>query len=271
MEKYQEIERSIITKYKKTIYSKFLKAIKKYELISENDNIMVCISGGKDSVLLAKCLEEAQKHGKIKFNLRYVLMDPGYKKSDLDKMKKTIKDLNINLEIFETPIFKIINNVKEGYPCYLCAKMRRGYLYDKAREIGCNKIALGHHFNDFIETTLLSIFYGAEVKTMMPKLKSKNFVGLELIRPLCLVKEEDIINWCEYNNLRFNKCTCKYTDEYHKSLSKREEIKKLLKSFKNKDIEENIYRALENVNLNCIIGSHDEKKQYNFLDTYDKE
>ena len=187
MEKYLEIERSIITKYRKDIWSKFIKGITEYKLISENDNIMVCISGGKDSFLLAKCIQELVRHGKFPFAAHYVVMDPGYSKANRMSIEANAKKLNIPIEIFESNIFDVTTNVS-GNPCYLCARMRRGYLYSKAKELGCNKIALGHHFDDVIETTLLSMFYGSEVKTMLPKLHSENYKGLELIRPLYLVK-----------------------------------------------------------------------------------
>ena len=188
MERYQEIERSIIKKYRKDIWSKFVKAVIEYDLVKENDKIMVCISGGKDSFLLAKCMEELQKHGKFPFEVCYVCMNPGYNEANLNLIKENAKTMNIDLEIFESDIFDIVSTVEKS-PCYLCARMRRGCLYKRAQELGCNKIALGHHFDDVIETTLLSMFYGAEVKTMMPKLHSENFEGLELIRPLHMVKE----------------------------------------------------------------------------------
>ena len=188
MEKYKEIERSIIKTYRKEIWSKFVKAVSDYELINENDNIMVCISGGKDSFLLAKCIEELQKHGRFPFKVHYVVMDPGYNELNRKMIEDNAKILNVPIEIFESNIFDTVKDIEKS-PCYLCARMRRGYLYSKAKELGCNKIALGHHFNDVIETTLLSMFYGSEIKTMMPKLHSDNFEGLELIRPLYLVKE----------------------------------------------------------------------------------
>ena len=187
MERYKEIERSIIKKYRKDIWSKFIKAITEFQLIQENDRIMVCISGGKDSFLLAKCIEELKKHGKFDFNVHYVCMDPGYNEKDRKLIEENDKILNIDLEMFEIYIFDIVSDVDKN-PCYMCARMRRGCLYNKAQELGCNKIALGHHFNDVIETTLLSMFYGAEVKTMMPKLHSENFEGMELIRPLYFVR-----------------------------------------------------------------------------------
>ena len=202
MEEYKDRERSIIKKYRKTIWSRFIKAVKEYELINEGDSIMVCISGGKDSFLLAKCIQELARHGKVHFDAKFVVMDPGYKKENRELIIENAKRTNIDIEIFDSDIFNIVTNIEES-PCYLCARMRRGFLYNKAKELGCNKIALGHHFDDVIETTLLNIFYGSEIKTMLPKLHSTNFPGLELIRPLYFVKEEDILSWKNHNNLRF--------------------------------------------------------------------
>ena len=212
MEKYKEIERSIITTYRKEIWSKFVKAVSDYKLIEENDNVMVCISGGKDSFLLAKCIQELQRHGNVKFNAHYVVMDPGYNEYNRNFILDNAKILNIPLEMFESDIFDVVANVDSKSPCYLCARMRRGYLYNHAKELGCNKIALGHHFDDVIETTLLSMFYGAEIKTMMPKLHSDNYEGIDLIRPLYLVKEASIIAWKNYNELTFINCACRFTE-----------------------------------------------------------
>ena len=211
MEKYKEIERSIITTYRKEIWSKFVKAVSDYKLIEENDNVMVCISGGKDSFLLAKCIQELQRHGNVKFDAHYVVMDPGYNEYNRNFILDNAKILNIPLEMFESDIFDVVANVDSKSPCYLCARMRRGYLYNHAKELGCNKIALGHHFDDVIETTLLSMFYGAEIKTMMPKLHSDNYEGIDLIRPLYLVKEASIIAWKNYNELTFINCACRFT------------------------------------------------------------
>ena len=193
MERYREIEKSIIKKFRKEIFSKFVKAIRDYKLIEENDKVMVCISGGKDSFLLAKCIQELIRHGMVPFEAKYVVMNPGYTDKNLEMIKHNAKEMNIPIEIFTTDIFAVSNKLNEANPCYLCARMRRGHLYNKAQELGCNKIALGHHFNDVIETSLLSMFYGSEIKTMLPKLHSDNFKGVDLIRPLYLVKEEDII------------------------------------------------------------------------------
>ena len=274
MERYKEIERSIIKTYRKEIWSRFIKAVKEYKLINENDNIMVCISGGKDSFLLAKCIQELERHSEIKFTAKYVVMNPGYSKKNIDLIISNAKELNIPIQIFESDIFEVSNKLDPEHPCYMCAKMRRGFLYNKAKEINCNKIALGHHFNDVIETTLLSMFYGSEVKTMMPKLHSDNFEGLELIRPLFLVKEEAIINWKNKNNLTFLNCACKFTEKTENSLeltSKRKEIKELIKNLKkiNPNIDDNIFRSLDNVNINCILGYKTNKEYHSFLDTYD--
>ena len=235
MEKYKEIERSIIKKYRKDIWSKFVKAVQEYELIHEGDNIMVCISGGKDSFLLAKCVQELQKHGKFPFDVHYVVMDPGYNEYNKDFILDNAKLLNVPIEMFESDIFDVVASVDSKSPCYLCARMRRGYLYSKAKELGCNKIALGHHFDDVIETTLLSMFYGSEIKTMMPKLHSDNFEGIELIRPLYLVKEEDIISWKNFNELTFINCACRFTEGcslINDGSSKRKEIKELIKKLR---------------------------------------
>jgi len=273
MEKYQEIERSIIKKFRKDIWANFVKAIQEFELIKENDKIMVCISGGKDSFLLAKCMEEIKKHGKFPFDVHYVCMNPGYNEKNKEMILENAKKLNINLEMFESDIFEVVDKVDKS-PCYLCARMRRGCLYSKAQELGCNKIALGHHFDDVIETTLLSMFYGAEIKTMMPKLHSENFEGLELIRPMYLIKEDDIIAWAKYNDLKFLNCACRFTEKSsnNEMNSKRKEIKELIKKLKetNSNIDYNIYKALDNVNLNCILGTKKDKKYESFLNNYDK-
>lgn len=268
MEKYKEIEKSIIKKFRKDIWSKFVKAITLYELIDDNDRIMVCISGGKDSFLLAKCMQEIKKHGKKDFDVFYVVMDPGYKKENINTIKENAKILNIPIEIFKSNIFKVVEDEKA--PCYLCARMRRGCLYSKAKELDCNKIALGHHFNDVIETTLLSMFYGSEIKTMMPKLHSENFDGLELIRPLYMVKEEDIISWVNYNKLEFINCACKFTDSNLNNNSKREEVKNLINDMKkiNKNVDYNIFKSLDNINLNCILGTKKDGVYKSFLDNY---
>ena len=273
MERYQEIERSIIKKFRKEIWSRFVKAVQEYKLIEEKDNIMVCISGGKDSFLLAKCIQELKRHGKFEFNAHYVVMDPGYNELNKKLIIENAKTLNIPIEMFSSDIFQAVENIEDS-PCYLCARMRRGYLYSKAQELGCNKIALGHHFDDVIETTLLSMFYGSEIKTMMPKLHSENFKGLELIRPLYLVKEESVISWAKHNELRFLNCACRFTEKCEidkETTSKRKEIKELIQNLKmiNKNIDYNIFKSMDNVNLNCILGAKKDGTYQSFLDTYE--
>ncbi|MEF2663186.1 MAG: ATP-binding protein [Bacilli bacterium] len=275
MERYKEIERSIIKKYRKEIWAKFVKAVKDYKLINENDRVMVCISGGKDSFLLAKCVQELQKHGGIPFEACYVCMNPGYNEANKIKIFENAKILNINLEMFNSDIFEVANTLNEKSPCYMCARMRRGHLYNKAKELGCNKIALGHHFDDVIETTLLSMFYGSEVKTMLPKLHSENFENIELIRPLYLVKENSILAWAKYNNLEFINCACKFTERVSLSdepVSKRKEMKELIKYLRelNPDIDYNIFKSLDNINLNCVLGTKKNGIYKSFMDEYDK-
>lgn len=271
--KTETIERSIIKKYRKEIWIKFTKAVTDYELINENDKIMVCISGGKDSFLLAKCIQEIKKHGKIHFDAHYVVMNPGYKEENLNKIINNAKLLNIPIEIFDSDIFNVVDTISKESPCYLCARMRRGYLYDHAIKIGCNKIALGHHFNDVIETTLLSMFYGAEIKTMLPKLHSTNFENIDLIRPLYLVKEDDIISWAKYNDLEFLNCACKFTEKNygaHNEASKRLEIKKIIKDLKkiNPNIDNNIFTSMSNINIDAIVGYHNKDEKHSFMDDF---
>lgn len=273
MEKYKEIERSIIKKYRKEIWSRFVKAVQEYELIEENDNIMVCISGGNDSFLLAKCVQELERHGKVPFHAHYVVMDPGYNDYNRDFILDNAKILNVPIEMFQSDIFDVVASVDSKSPCYLCARMRRGYLYNKAKELGCNKIALGHHFDDVIETTLLSLFYGAEIKTMMPKLHSDNFEGLELIRPLYLVKERDILAWRNSNELTFINCACRFTEGcslINDGTSKRKEMKELISKMRksNPEIDHNIFKALDNVNLNCVLGVKENGVYKSFLEDY---
>ena len=275
MERYREIEKSIIKKFRKEIFSKFIKAIRDYKLIEENDSIMVCISGGKDSFLLAKCIQELIRHGMVPFTAKYVVMNPGYNEKNLEMIKRNAELMNIPIEIFNTDIFTVSNKLNEENPCYLCARMRRGHLYNKARELNCNKIALGHHFNDVIETSLLSMFYGSEIKTMLPKLHSDNFKGIDLIRPLYLVKEEDILRWKNYNELTFLNCACKFTEKVEKKElnGKRKEIKQLIANLKkiNKEIDNNIFKALDNINLNCILGYRKDGEKHTFLEDFEKE
>lgn len=276
MERYKEIERSIIKKYRKDIWSKFIKAVKEYELINENDKIMVCISGGKDSFLLAKCIQELERHGKVPFTAEYVVMNPGYNEKHRNNILDNAKILNIPIKVFKSDIFEVVDKISYESPCYMCAKMRRGYLYNKAKELRCNKIALGHHFNDVIETTLLSMFYGSEIKTMMPKLHSDNFPGIELIRPLYLVEESSIISWKNTNDLTFINCACRFTErvaQIDNGISKRKEIKELIKSLKeiNPSIDRNIFTSMNNINLNCILGTKKDGVYKSFLEDYNKE
>ncbi len=274
MEKYQEVERSIITRFRKEIWSRFVKGVANYEQISEGDKVMVCISGGKDSFLLAKCIQELIKHGKFKFEAKYVCMDPGYNKKNRELIEANAKLLGIPIEVFESDVFQVAEKLNGESPCYMCARMRRGFLYSKAQELGCNKIALGHHFDDVIETTLLSLFYGSEIKTMVPKIHSENFKGIELIRPMFLVKERDIISWVKYNELTFLNCACKFTEKVAnvEDASKRKQMKKLIEEFRkeNKNIDNNIFNAMGNINMSCILGYRDiNGNEHDFVDYYD--
>ena len=275
MDKCAAIERSIITTYRSRIWKPFVVAIKEYKLISDGDKIAVCISGGKDSMLLAKCMQELKAHGKNNFELVFLVMDPGYSDANRQKIIANAKLLNIPIQIFNSDIFNAVVDIKDS-PCYLCARMRRGYLYNKAKELGCNKIALGHHFDDVIETILLSVLYNGQVKTMMPKLHSLNFEGMELIRPLYQVKEADIINWKNLNELSFIECACRFTEncsltENKIGESKRAEIKALISSLRkiNPIFDHNIFKSMYNINLGAVIGHKLNGKVYNFLDDYE--
>ena len=267
-----EVERSIITKFRKSIWRPFTKAVRDYEMIKENDKIAVCISGGKDSIILAKCLEELKKHGNVQFDLVYIVMDPGYNTENLNKIIENATTLGIDIQIFNSDIFDIINKHAESSPCYLCARMRRGFLYDHAKSLGCNKIALGHHFDDVIETILLSMLYGGEYKSMMPKLKSTNFEGMELIRPLYYVREEAILAWKKYNNLDFINCACKFTEKNSQKDSKRLEIKLLIKELEkhNKNVAYNIFKSSENVNIDTVLATKQNGSKISFLEHYNK-
>ena len=275
MERYKEIERTIIKNYRNKIWKKFIEAINEFDMIQEGDKIAVCISGGKDSMLLAKCFQELKRHGKINFELIFLVMDPGYSKKNIEKIITNAEILNIPIIIFKSSIFDSVENI-DDHPCYVCARMRRGYLYKEAQKLGCNKIALGHHFDDVIETILMGMLYGAQMQTMMPKLHSTYHEGMELIRPLYYVKEADIISWMNKNHLEFIKCACKITEKKELSEdnigSKRDEIKQLInklrKKYKNIDI--NIMRSTQNVNLNTLISYIKDGKVHNFLDDYDK-
>lgn len=270
MEKALEVERSIIKTYRKTIWSKFIQAIQDYELISDGDHIMVCISGGKDSFLLAKCIQELKKHGRIHFEASYVVMDPGYREENRKQICENAKLLHIPIEIFQTDIFKVVDHVAKEKPCYLCARMRRGYLYDYAKKIGCNKIALGHHFDDMLETLLLSMMYGSEIKTMLPKLQSEHFSGLELIRPLYLIKEKDILAWRDFHQLTFINCACRFTEKTHldATQSKRQEVKQLLMNLRkiNPNVDYNLFKSIGNINLDAVLGFRKDGKKYTFFD-----
>ena len=270
---HQEIERSIIKKYRKSIWNGFVGAVQEYELIKPNDKIAVCISGGKDSMILAKCMELLQRHSEVPIELKYIVMDPGYTKPNRELIEKNLKSLGIDAEIFESDIFDVAYSVG-GSPCYLCARMRRGALYSKAKSLGCNKIALGHHFDDVIETLLMSMLYSSEIKTMLPKLHSTNFEGMELIRPLYKVKERDIISWANYNDLHFLRCACKFTSDSAEDemLSKRQEMKNLVKELRknNPDADDNIFRSLHNINLATIPGwrDSDSGEKHSFIEKY---
>ncbi len=271
--KHEEVQRSIIKRYRKNIWKNFVAAVKEYELISANDKIAVCISGGKDSVLMACCLRQLQIHSEVPFELVYLVMDPGYNAENRKLIEYNTELLNLPVTIFESDIFEVTDRVG-GSPCYLCARMRRGCLYSKARELGCNKIALGHHFNDVIETVLMSMMYSSEIKTMLPKLHSTNFEGMELIRPLYKVKEKDIINWAESNGLKFLQCACKMTEKNAdiELMSKRKEIKQLIADIKlqNPEADDNIFRSLHNVNMATIPGFRDSDsgQLHSFLEKY---
>ena len=268
------IERSLITKFRKPIWRKFTKAIQEYQLIQEGDKIAVCISGGKDSMLMAKLLQELQRHGKISFELIFLVMNPGYNPDNWKIIQDNAKLLGIPLTVFESDIFNIVADIEKN-PCYLCARMRRGYLYSRAKELGCNKIALGHHFDDVIETILMGMLYNGKVETMMPKLHSTNFAGMELIRPLYLVKEADIMAWRDYNKLHFIQCACRFTENCATCGggrgSKRDEMKELIAKFRETSdvIESNIFRSVENINLRKIVGYQKDGQTYHFLDDYE--
>ena len=276
-EKVEQIELSIRKKFHKDIFSKFAKAINEYELVKEHDHIAVCISGGKDSMLMAKLFQELKRHNKFDFELSYLVMDPGYSAENRKLIEQNARLMDIPITIFESDIFDAVDNIEKS-PCYICARMRRGHLYKKAKELGCNKIALGHHYDDVIETILMGMLYGAQVQTMMPKLHSTNFEGMELIRPLYLIREDDIKHWRDYNDLHFLQCACHFTDTCSScrddgtSNSKRLEIKKLIATLKkgNSYVEANIFRSVENVNLSTVIAYKENGVKHSFLDKYDE-
>ena len=271
----REIERSIIKKFRKPVWRRFTKAINEYELIKDGDKIAVCISGGKDSMLMAKLFQELARHGKKNFEVVFLVMNPGYNEANYQLILENSRTLGIPITVFQSEIFDVVAG-EESSPCYLCARMRRGYLYSRAKELGCNKIALGHHYDDVIETILMGMLYRAQIQTMMPKLHSTNFEGMELIRPMYLIREEDIIHWANYNGLRFLRCACRFTeqcaDEETDKSSKRAEVKELIHNLAQKDpvIEFNIFKSVENVNVNTVVAYKKDGVKHHFLETYDE-
>lgn len=270
-----KVEQSLRKKFKTDIFGKFIKAIKQYELIKDGDCVAVCISGGKDSMLMAKCFQELKRHSNVDFDVKYLVMDPGYAPENRRIIEENARRLNVPITVFETDIFESVYNVDKS-PCYLCARMRRGYLYNFAKQLGCNKIALGHHYDDVIETILMGMLHGAQIQTMMPKLHSTNFEGMELIRPLYLVREDDIKAWRDYNELHFIQCACKFTDtctscNNGQNHSKRQETKELIRELKksNPDVEKCIFRSVENVHLETVIAYKKDGVKHSFLENYD--
>lgn len=274
-DKAKDVELSLRKKFKKKIWSRFTKAINTYELVQPQDRIAVCISGGKDSMLMAKCFQELKLHNKFDFEVKFLVMDPGYNEQNRKMIEDNARELDVPITIFESDIFESVYHIEKS-PCYLCARMRRGHLYHFAKELGCNKIALGHHYDDVIETILMGMLYGAQIQTMMPKLHSTNFEGMELIRPLYLVREDDIKAWRDYNGMQFLRCACKFTADCNtcdneENLSKRLEIKELIRNLKktNQYVEGNIFKSVENVNLNTIVAYKQDGKRHHFLENYD--
>jgi len=274
-ERYRDVERSIVKKFRKQIWRPFTRAINEYELIKDGDKIAVCISGGKDSMLMAKLFQELSRHGKKNFEVIFLVMNPGYNAINYQTILDNAKLLNVPITVFKSEIFDIVADVGDS-PCYLCARMRRGHLYSKAKELGCNKIALGHHFDDVIETILMGMLYGGQIQTMMPKLHSTNFEGMELIRPLYLIREDDIRHWMDYNDLHFIQCACRFTESCAscggtEKGSKRAEIKELIKELGKRSsfIEKNIFKSVENVNLNTVVAYKKDGIRHHFLDEYD--
>ena len=274
LEPYQKIERSLQTKFRKTIWNPFIEAVKRYELIAAGDRIAVCISGGKDSMLMAKLMQMLARHSDVPFEPVFLVMDPGYNEINRRKIESNAALLHIPVTIFETDIFAVANSTDKS-PCYLCARMRRGHLYAKARELGCNKIALGHHFSDVVETTVMGMFYGAQLQAMPPKLHSTNFAGMELIRPLYCVHEDNIIAWKNYNELEFIQCACRFTENCTMCAggeggSKRQEVKTLLRRLKrdNPDIEKSIFNSIHAVCLDTMVGYKTGGREYDFNALY---
>ena len=273
MKRINEAERSIVKTYRKELWAPFVRGISDYNMIQPNDCIACCISGGKDSMLMAKLFQELKRHGKIPFEVKYLVMNPGYNEANLKKIIDNANKLDIPIQVIDTNIFEYVSTLDKS-PCYICARMRRGNLYRIAKENGCNKIALGHHFDDVIETIMLSMLYAGQYQTMMPKLHSENFEGMELIRPMYLLREQDIYRWCNHNNLDFIRCACKFTEEDEtEHFSKRKEMKNLIQELKkvNPYVEKNIFKSAQNVNITQIISYFNDDKHYHFLDTYDKE
>ncbi len=274
LEPYQLIERSVIKRFRKEIWNPFILAVKKYQLIQADDKIAVCISGGKDSMLCAKLMQQLQKHSDVPFELVFLVMDPGYNEENRRKIMENAELLHIPVTVFKSQIFDIANSVEKS-PCYLCARMRRGHLYAKAKELGCNKIALGHHFSDVIETTLIGMFYGSQIQAMLPKLHSTNFEGMELIRPMYCVHEDAIKAWCRYNGLEFIQCACRFTEEYKNNgnenlMSKRQEVKDLLRELRktNPNIERSIFNSIHAVCLDTMPGYKTHGEEHTFLENY---
>ena len=273
----ERVEQSIRKKFRVSLMSKFIKALKTYQLVNEGDRVAVCISGGKDSMLMAKLFQELKRYSEVNFEVKYLVMDPGYNADNRRIIEDNARALGIPVTIFETDIFESVYNVEKS-PCYLCARMRRGYLYRFAQELGCNKIALGHHYDDVIETILMGMLHGAQIQSMMPKLHSTNFPGMELIRPLYLIREDDIKAWRDYNGLHFIQCACKFTDTCTtcndgQNHSKRQETKELIRELKksNPDVEKCIFKSVENVNLDTLIAYKQHGVRHHFLDSYDKD
>ncbi len=271
LEEYERVERSIVKKYRKGIWNPFILAVKKYELIKPGDKIAVCISGGKDSMLLAKLMQQLHSYSDFPFDVEYIVMDPGYNKINRAKIESNAELLHIPIKVFETNIFRVADKTEKS-PCYLCARMRRGHLYKMAQQLGCNKIALGHHFNDVIETTLIGMFYGSQLQSMPPKLHSTNFEGMELIRPMYCIHEDAILAWKRYNNLEFIQCACRFTEnaENGSGSSKRQEIKELIKSLKrtNPNIEKSIFNSIHSVCLDTMVGYKSDGVEHSFLEKY---
>ncbi len=275
LEKYEAVERSIIKKYRKEIWNPFIIALKEYKLVNEGDKVAVCISGGKDSMLLAKLFQELHRYSEVPFEVVYLVMDPGYNERNRQKIESNAKLLNVPITVFETDIFNVAFKTEKS-PCYLCARMRRGHLYKAAKDLGCNKIALGHHFNDVIETVLLSMFYGSQIQSMPPKLHSTNFEGMELIRPMYRIHENSIIAWARYNELEFIQCACRFTENFTSSedgvgKSKRQEIKKLIAELKktNPNVEKSIFNSVHSVCLDTFVGYKTKGEEHSFLEGYE--